>query len=147
MMKKGKGRLRRRGYIDQPTVNILFLAAKEYEILESQRQALNELYPDRKVIIHKDISPFADVQEIIDKIKEGDYDDVVAVAPLWLIYHLFHKGLRPLYPIMDKVTDKQLAELTIKDRLYKFNRFKRIERMEIFFKEISSQEPGELWRS
>lgn len=111
-----------------------------HDPLPAQRRALNELFPNVPILVHKRL--FVDAEEIAGRVQPDD--EVVIVAPLSLIAKLLDLGLQPLWPMMEPTTeDYAKAHLdecvsAPRDRWQKFLCFRRLVRIELRFEEVTS---------
>ena len=113
---------------------ILWLS--RHEPLPVQVAELERLFGE--VEIRQDVNPFKNAVEIKQRFEHGGYDDLVVVAPLWVIFHLTELGIQPLWADMQEVLLGEKFHLTFNGRFYFFNRFKRIVGVEIKFQDIET---------
>lgn len=114
--------------------------------LPAQREELKRLFgSDVQVVL--DGRPFDSADDIIERARE--FDEVVVVAPLFVIYHLTERGLKPLYAQMEHLPNQQEVwdpdrEVVAAGRVYRFTGFKRIMRVVVEFADITpSETPSE----
>ena len=113
--------------------------------LPRQYAELRRLFGE--VLVHHDADAFASAEDIKKRFDKGGYDDIVVVAPLWVIAHLLNLGIKPLYAQMDEVKTAAGAEVTVRrlDGLhyFRFNRFRRLIEVELKFEELEPElKPG-----
>jgi len=106
----------------------------------SQVEALSKLFFCNVSIFRHD-KPFRDAEEIIERFKDGNFDDLVVVAPLSVLDRLCQLGVKPLWAKCEVClpADSQWGTF---GRLYKFIEFRRIEKLEL---QTSDAKPGG-WR-
>ncbi|HNU76171.1 MAG TPA: hypothetical protein PKL88_00440 [bacterium] len=114
---------------------ILWLS--RHEPLPFQAAELERLFGE--VEIRQDVNPFKNAEEIKQRFERGGYDDLVVVAPLWVIFYLTELGVYPLWADMQEVSFGEKFHLTFNGRFYLFNRFKRIVGIEIKFQDIETK--------
>ena len=98
--------------------------------LRSQIRELERLFGDIEVV--QDANPFSDAKDIVQRFREGGFDDIVVVAPLSVIKHLCLLGVHPLWAEMELCSPEE-AEVLASGRHYRFKEFKRIVKVEITF--------------
>lgn len=106
--------------------------------MKVQRAELERLFGAVEVI--QDSKPFSNAKEIKRRYEKGHYDDLVVVAPLWVIFHLTELGIKPLWVEMLEVLSIDEYHLSYNGRFYQFMCFKRIEGVEIKFSELIETE-------
>ena len=106
--------------------------ASKHNPLIIQLSWLKEKFGDIEIIQGR--SDNADM--IVEDFKNKACDEMVIVAPLWVIYHVLTKGIKPLYAEMEETTDIQNADLHYRKRHYKFKGFKRISEIKIKYEPI-----------
>jgi len=89
-----------------------------------------------EVEIGRDVEPFQSAERIAREYHKGDYDDMVIVAPLWVIAHLCAQGIKPLYADMEVVSVREQSHVEAAGRFYRFKRFRRIEAVEVKFSDL-----------
>ena len=103
--------------------------------LPSQIKELKRIFgEDVEVVV--DPNPFSDAEDIVNRFKAGNFDDMVVVAPLSVIQRLTELGIKPLWAEMKRVDSKEEAETEVSGRYYKFIKFKRIKGIKIEFEEL-----------
>lgn len=107
--------------------------ASRHAPLPSQLEALKKLYGEEVKVI-QDPRPFASAEEIVERYRESGANDIVVVAPLSVLARLTELGVKPLYAQMSLVSPEK-AEVVVNGRGYRFEKFLRIERVEIVFRE------------
>lgn len=100
--------------------------------LSRQIAALEKFFGEN-VEIARDVNPFANAEEIERRFRSGNYDDLMVVAPLSVIQRLCDLGITPLWGEMEEVKNRVLAEVTVKNRHYRFVRFRRVESVVVNF--------------
>jgi len=88
--------------------------------------------------IDTDPNPFSDAQDIVKRFKDGNYDEMVVVAPLSVIQHLTEMGIKPIWSEMKKVNDVFVpyTDSMANGRHYRFVRFRRIKRVKLDFEKL-----------
>lgn len=115
------------------TTKILWMS--RHRPLESQKEALNDLFG--KVKIEQDPNPFSNADDIVNRYKSGNYDEMVVVAPLSVIAELTKRGIKPLWAEMKQIDpNDENAEVVANGRGYTFICFKRIKTVRMEFEEI-----------
>lgn len=112
---------------------ILWLS--QHQPLPRQEAELSRLFGE--VELCQDISPFQNAEEIIQRVRQGGYDDVVAVAPLSVLARLCELGLKPLWAEMKQVRSRGEADLSYRSRFYRFVKFRRIKAVKLEFTEVN----------
>lgn len=113
-------------------MKILWLS--QHTPLASQIAELKRLFGD-DVLLEQDPRPFSSAEEINQRYRAGGYGDLVVVAPLSVIARLVDLGIKPLWAQMDQVELPQ-AEVRVKNRGYRFNRFRRVTALNLVFEEL-----------
>jgi hypothetical protein len=111
--------------------------------LESQIRELKRHFGD-DTKIDLDPNPFSSAYTIVNRYKNGGYDEMVLIAPLSICKLITELGYKPLYSEMVSASPKdyELAVRGIGDRVrgssryYKFVKFKRIQSIKITFSEL-----------
>lgn len=101
--------------------------------LKSQIKELKRLFGEIEII--HDPKPFSNAQEIYNRFKEYQADEIVIVAPMSVISKIIELGIKPLWAEMEEVPVKQ-SEVVAKGRGYKFKKFKRIKKLKFEFEEL-----------
>ena len=109
---------------------ILWLS--RHEPLRCQIEFLKQAFG--AVEIRRDINPFKSAEDIAERFKSGDYDDLVVVAPLSVIDRLTKLEIYPLWADMKQVERSDYHDLAYRGRYYKFAGIRRVKsvRMEFF---------------
>lgn len=76
----------------------------------------------------RDVNPFSGAKDIANRYRQGNYDDIVTVAPAFVIKKLTELGIYPLWAEMKQV-EKSLAETNNNGRYYTFVEFHRIKKV------------------
>lgn len=108
----------------------------QHQPLSRQVAALRQLFGE-DVHVHRDVNPFANAEEILQRYTAGRYDDLMVVAPLSVIQRLCELGLRPLWGEMEQVARREEAEVTVKNRHYRFVRFRRAIAVVVHYQEVA----------
>ncbi len=93
---------------------ILWLS--QHRLLEVQEAALRERF-GKDVVIETDSRPFDDAADIVQRFREGKYDEIVVVAPISVLQKLLELGVQPFRSIMkDKKFQRfrRMTEISIK---------------------------------
>ena len=80
------------------------------------------------VQVDEDPRPFDRAETIVQRVREGGYDDCIVVAPYSVLARMVDQGLRPLWAEAE-VTSPEQADWVTKGRHYRFVRFKRVKRL------------------
>lgn len=113
-------------------MKILWLS--QHEPLPIQIEWLKKRFGD--VEIRRDVNPFANAEEIKRRFQAGGYDEIVVVAPLWVILRLTELSIKPLWAEMQEVQSREGSHLFYHGRYYRFLCFRRIVGVEIKFEEV-----------
>lgn len=105
-----------------------------HDILSSQKRELQRLFGD-DMMLFIDPNPFSGAEDIVERFKHAQGDEMVVVAPLSVLDKLCDLGLRPLWAEM-KVCSPEQAEVRAGGRYYRFVRFRRVKRMVLEFEEV-----------
>lgn len=89
-----------------------------------------------QVEIQRDSRTFSNAQQIKERFEHSGADELVVVAPLWVIYHLTELAIKPLWAQMKEVRSLVECDLAYNDRFYRFVEFRRIVGMEIKFEQV-----------
>ena len=100
-----------------------------------QLNALRRLFGS-DVEVTADPRPFDNAETITRRVREGGYDDCVVVAPYSVLDRMVALGLRPLWSEAEQVFDPALSDWSVKDRMYRFLRFKRVVRLVLELEEL-----------
>lgn len=113
----------------------------QHSPLPRQIEALCELFG--KVEVEQDPRPFDSAEEIARRYRSGSYDDIVVVAPLWVILKLCELEIKPLWAQMDQVGAGEPADLVYRGRRMHFAGFRRVIGVELKFEQIVPAQGGE----
>jgi hypothetical protein len=119
------------------TTRILWLS--RHKPLPAQRAELERIF--KHVTVEIDPQTFASAEEIAERLSTGGYDEIVVVAPLSVIAKLTEFGIKPLWAEMKQISSPSLdpyREVRTNGRWYRFERFRRIEKVEIVFSDLSA---------
>lgn len=89
-----------------------------------------------EVSLERDGNPFSGAEEITQRFRAGGYDDIVVVAPLWVIAKLTELGIKPLWADMREVKANGAYDILSSGRYYRFAGFRRIYEVKVVFGEI-----------
>lgn len=103
--------------------------------LASQLAELRRLFDD-ETVVEQDARPFDSAEQIAARYRNGGYDDLVVVAPLSVLGRLVDLGIKPMWAEMEQVTDPARAEVSARDRHYRFARFRRVKALRLEFEEF-----------
>jgi len=109
-----------------------------YPIYQSQMNTLQKMYGNDVEVLKYPISIERpeQVEEVVKKFKEGNYDDIVVAAPFSVISRMVELGIKPLWAqeevIEDLKGEKEVDRVDESGKKYRFLRFKRV--MEVLFK-------------
>jgi len=116
----------------EPKHTIYWLS--RHKPLGSQLQELERLFGPCLLVY--DPNSFTDAQDIINRMKEWDADELAIVAPLSVIAKLTEAGVHPLWAEME-VVPKEEAEAQTGGRYYRFVKFRRIKAVKLEFEELA----------
>lgn len=85
------------------------------------------------VQVVEDPRPFDNAETIVRRVREGGYDDCIVVAPYSVLTRMVDLGLKPLWSEAEQVFDSAKADWSVKNRMYRFLRFKRVKRLVLEF--------------
>jgi hypothetical protein len=114
---------------------ILWLS--RHKPLPAQIAELERIFGHITVIT--DPKPFSSAEEIVARFRTGGYDEMVVVAPLSVIARLTEMGIKPLWAEMRQIPSPGLdpsREVEANGRWYRFERFRRISRVQIVFEDV-----------
>lgn len=114
-------------------MKILWLS--RHNPLPVQEVELRRLFGDA-VEICRDVCSFQDAKEVARRFEEGSYDDLVVVAPLWVILRLTELGIRPLWAEMEQIGHHLQYDFCYRGRYYRFVRFRRIVAVNMVFEDF-----------
>jgi len=99
-----------------------------------QMGALRRMFgQDVKVV--QDPRPFDSAEKIVERVRQGGFDDVIVVAPLSVLARMVDLGLRPLWSEAE-VVPRERADWNVRDRYYRFVRFRRVRQLILEFDEL-----------
>lgn len=110
--------------------------------LKAQEDTLKSRFgPGTSMII--DTRPFQNAKDIARRFRAGNYDEMVAVAPLSVIQQLCREGLKPLWAEMEYLGEiKESSEYragtdtVLNGKHYRFKKFKRVKSVEMVFEDL-----------
>lgn len=106
-----------------------------------QMGALRRMFgEDVKVV--EDARPFDSAEKIVERVRQGGYDDVIVVAPYSVLARMVDLGLRPLWSEAE-IVEPARADWNVRDRYYRFIRFRRVRRLVMEFDELGPE--AERW--
>jgi hypothetical protein len=105
-----------------------------HEPIPSQIAELKRLFGDDIEII-QDPKPFSSAEEIVERFRTMEGDEMVVVAPLSVMGRLCDLGIKPLWAEMEQVPVEE-AEVIANGRGYRFVRFRRVKRLSLEFEEV-----------
>ncbi len=103
-----------------------------------QMGALRRMFGE-DVVVEEDTRPFDGAEAIVRRYRKGDYDDIIVVAPYSVLTRMVDLGLRPLWSEAEIVQDPELADWRVKNRLYRFKRFRRVRRLVMEFDDLGPE--------
>ena len=87
-------------------------------------------------IVEQESRPFDDARQIAKRFREGNYDDMVIVAPLSVIQVLCNEGIRMLWSEAVEENDPSKVEFRgARGQGFRFVRFRRIKRVALEFED------------
>lgn len=111
---------------------ILWVSRHPY--LPSQLEALRRHFGE--VEVTQDPKPFSGVEEILGRYRQGQYDDLVVVAPLSVLGRMVDLGVRPLWAEMLRLPEGERGEVKVGEREFRFVRFRRVRALRLEFDEL-----------
>ncbi len=105
-----------------------------HSCLPCQIAELERLFGEVKVISYP--HPFDSAKDIVQRFRDGGYDDIVVVAPLSVLGHLVDLGIKPLWTEMRELPRGQEADVIYRNRPYRFEGFKRVKALHLEFEEV-----------
>ena len=100
-----------------------------------QIETLREIY-GKDVVVEQEACPFDDARQIARRFREGDYDDMVIVAPLSVIAVLCNEDIKMLWSEAIKENDQAKIEFRgARGQGYRFVRFRRIKCVALEFED------------
>ena len=100
-----------------------------------QIEALREIFGEN-TIVEQESRPFDDARRIASRFREGDYDDMVIVAPLSVIQVLCNEDIKMLWSEAVEENDPTKIEFRgARGQGYRFVRFRRIKRVALEFED------------
>lgn len=94
-----------------------------HEPIQKQIDELKHIFGDIEVI--QDPNPFSSVDDIVDRFRKNNGDEMVVVAPMTVIDQLLKRGIKPLYAEMELVQGDDF-DVEANGRRFKFVKFSRI---------------------
>ena len=91
------------------------------------------------VVVEEEKRPFDSAEKIVRRYNQGDYNDIIVVAPYSVLTRMVDLGLRPLWSEAEIVQDPKLADWRVKNRLYRFRRFRRVRRLVMEFDDLGPE--------
>ena len=82
--------------------------------------------------------PFDSAEKIVERFRKGGFDDVIVVAPLSVLTRMVDLGLRPLWSEAE-IVSRERADWNVRDRFYRFTRFRRVRRLVLEFDELGPE--------
>lgn len=100
-----------------------------------QMGALRRMFGEDVVVV-AELRPFDNAETIVRRVREGDYDDCIVVAPYSVLHRMTEIGLRPLWADAEQVFDQSRSDWGVKGRMYRFLGFKRVKRLVLELEEL-----------
>lgn len=94
-----------------------------HEPIQKQIDELKRIFGDIEVI--QDPKPFSNADDIVDRFRKNNGDEMVVVAPMTVIDQLLKRGIKPLYAEMELVQGDDF-DVEANGRQFKFVKFTRI---------------------
>jgi len=110
-----------------------------------QMGALRRLFGE-DVVVEEDPRPFNSAEDIVRRYGEGKYDDIIVVAPYSVLDRMVQLGVRPLWSEAELVQNPAEADWSVRDRHYRFVRFRRVRRLVLEFDDLgpeAERKPGD----
>lgn len=101
-----------------------------------QVKKLSEIFGRIKIDLYPNRDHWRSAEKIAKFFWEGGYAEMVVVLPLSVIEKLCKKGIKPLWVQMNHVYDPDKADLQYNGRFYRFDGFRRIDRIDMVFSDI-----------
>ena len=103
-----------------------------------QMAALKRMFDDDVELV-EDMRPFDNAETIVQRVREGKFDDVIVIAPFSVLARMVDLGLRPLWAEAIQVFDKTQSDWEVKDRMYRFTGFKRVKKLVLELEELGPE--------
>tara|TARA_Y100000310_G_scaffold213371_1_gene214318 strand:+ start:1170 stop:1550 length:381 start_codon:yes stop_codon:yes gene_type:complete len=100
-----------------------------------QMGCLRRMYGN-DVEVMEDTRPFDSAEVIIQRVRDGGYDDVIVVAPHSVLDRMCKLGLRPLWADAEQVFDRNKADWSVKGRHYRFLGFSRVKELKLVLEDL-----------
>lgn len=111
------------------------LWVSQHQMHPVQLGALRRLF-GQDVQVTADPRPFSSAEDIIQRYRQGGYDDLIVVAPLSVLARMVDLGVRPLWSEAELVNDPSKSDWSVKNRYYRFVCFQRVERLVLEFEPL-----------
>lgn len=100
-----------------------------------QIETLRNIYGG-DTIVEQEARPFDDARQVAKRYREGNYDDMVIVAPLSVIAVLCNEGIKMLWSEATEENDPSKIEFRgARGQGFRFVRFRRIKRVALEFED------------
>jgi len=100
-----------------------------------QLRDLKAEWPDHELL--PDVRPFDSADDIIERFRKAQGDELLVVAPLSVVQAITKKGIDILWAEMRQVPcSDERVEVRIKNRCYRFISFKRVAGIKIITKPL-----------
>lgn len=114
---------------------IMLVAGHSLHAIETQ--VLEKMYGDVSLIPYMGAATQA--EQVVNDYKKGGYSDLVVIASYSVIDRMCQLGVGPLYPEAITVPSKEPWDWQVKDRYYRFLRFKRASGFKLQFEELGAE--------
>ncbi|MEM3506692.1 MAG: hypothetical protein QXT31_03455 [Candidatus Bathyarchaeia archaeon] len=108
--------------------------------LKAELKALKEHFGDYQLI---PIPNVKDANHVENLISQYNADECITVLPLWIIYRLVEKGIKPIYAQMQPIEQIENPDTDVQDektgRCYRFLKFLRIVNIKIETEELKKE--------
>ena len=100
-----------------------------------QIETLRDIYGG-DTVVEQEARPFDDARQVAKRYREGNYDDMVIVAPLSVIAVLCNEGFKMLWSEATEENDSSKIEFRgARGQGFRFVRFRRIKRVALEFED------------
>ncbi len=101
------------------------LWVSRHPVHKVQLGALRRMFGEDVQLV-TDPKPFDSAETIVKRVRDGNYDDCIVVAPYSVLAKMVDLGLRPLWSEAEQLPDQANSDWNVRDRYYRFLRFKRV---------------------
>jgi hypothetical protein len=91
------------------------------------------------VEVIEDRRSFDNAETIVRRFQEGDFDDIIVVAPYSVLDRMVKLDVRPLWAEAEEVKEPGKADWTTNGRHYRFLGFKRVVRLTLELEDLGPE--------